>query len=171
MLAPAYLPLDTIQNHLIIVVGADFSAQEIPVATIQRLNPSNKMPKKPQLHLTRREGQAMDVVYRLGEASAAEVLERVDDPPSYSAIRSTLNILEEKGLVKHKMDGQRYVYYPVFEREKASRAALKRLLDTFFGGSPERAMATLLDMSSSRVSAGELQRLSNMIAHARKEGR
>lgn len=129
------------------------------------------MPKKSQLHLSRRESQAMDIVYHLGEASAAEVLERVQDPPSYSAIRSTLCILEEKGLLKHKLDGQRYVYYPAAPREKASRAALTRLLDTFFGGSPERAMAALLGMSSSRVSAGELQRLCNMIADATKEGR
>ncbi|MGI8508925.1 MAG: BlaI/MecI/CopY family transcriptional regulator [Gemmatimonadaceae bacterium] len=129
------------------------------------------MPKKPQLHLSRREGQAMDVIYHLGEASAAEVLERVEDPPSYSAVRSTLNILEEKGLLKHKLDGQRYVYYPALAREKASNAALKRLLDTFFGGSPERAMAALLDLSSARVSASELQQLSNMIADAKREGR
>lgn len=113
----------------------------------------------------------MDVIYHLGEASAAEVLERVEDPPSYSAVRSTLNILEEKGLLKHKLDGQRYVYYPALAREKASSAALKRVLDTFFGGSPERAMAALLDLSSARASASELKRLSNMIADAKKEGR
>ncbi|MGI8546094.1 MAG: BlaI/MecI/CopY family transcriptional regulator [Gemmatimonadaceae bacterium] len=129
------------------------------------------MPKKPQLHLSRRESQAMDVIYHLGEASAAEVLERVDDPPSYSAIRSTLNVLEEKGLVRHKMDGQRYVYYSAFPREKTSRAALARLLDTFFGGSPERAMAALLDMSSSVTSPEERARLSRMITEAKQEGR
>lgn len=129
------------------------------------------MPKKPHVHLSRRESQAMDVIYNLGRASAADVLDRVDDPPSYSAVRSTLNILEAKGLIKHKIDGQRYVYYPTFERDKASRAALTRLLETFFGGSPERAMAALLDMSSARVSAKELERLSNMIDNAKKEGR
>lgn len=113
----------------------------------------------------------MDVIYHLGEASAAEVLPRVQDPPSYSAIRSTLNILEEKELLKHKVDGQRYIYYPAFPREKASRAALTRLLDTFFGGSPERAMAALLDMSSTARSAAERERLLQLIAEAREEGR
>lgn len=132
---------------------------------------SNQMPKKPQLHLSRRESQIMDVIYHLGEASAAEVLERIDDPPGYSAIRSTLTILEEKGLLRHKLDGQRYVYCPAVPRDKASSAALKRLINTFFGGSPERAMAALLEVSSARASASELQRLAKMIANARKEGR
>lgn len=129
------------------------------------------MPKNPQVHLSRRESQAMDVIFHMGEATAADVLDRVQDPPSYSAVRSTLAILEQKKLLRHRLDGQRYVYYPVAPREKASRAALTRLLDTFFGGSPERAMAALLDMSSSRISPTELQRLSEMIDDARREGR
>jgi predicted transcriptional regulator len=128
------------------------------------------MPKKQQLHLSRRESQVMEIIYRLGEAAAADVLGEIDDPPSYSAIRSTLSILVEKGLLRHRQDGPRYVYYPPLPREKASRAALARLLDTFFGGSPERAMAALLDLSSMNMSREELASVERMINEAKRRG-
>ena len=121
--------------------------------------------------LSRRERQIMDVIYRLGQATAAEVLDNLPDAPSYSAVRALLRVLEDKGHVKHAEDGPRYVYVPTVPREKARQSALRQLVNTFFDGSAEQAVAALLDLSSERLSPDELDRLAGVIASARKEGR
>ena len=122
-------------------------------------------------HLSRRERQIMDALFALGRASAAEVLEAMPDPPSYSAVRAMLRLLEEKGLVRHEQEGQRYIYVPTVSRERARRSALTRLVQTFFGGSAEQAVAALLDMERSKLDDAQLDRLANMIEQAKKEGR
>ena len=121
--------------------------------------------------LSRRERQIMDVIYSRGQATAAEVQEGLPDPPSYSAVRAMLRLLEEKGYLRHEQDGPRYVFKPVIGREKASKSALKQMLETFFDGSTEQAVAALLNLSKSKLSDEELDRLSKMIEAARKEGR
>src|SRR6476469_6977063 len=108
------------------------------------------MSENQHLHLRRRERQIMDVVYQLGRATAADVLERIPNPPSYSAVRAMMRVLEEKGVLKHEQDGPRYLYRPVVLREKARRSALKQMLRTFFDGSTEQAVAALLDLSRSK---------------------
>ena len=120
--------------------------------------------------LSRRERQIMDILYQRGKASAAEVREAMEDAPGYSAVRAMLRILEEKGHVKHQAEGLKYVYVPSVGRDKAKRTAVKHLMETFFNGSPENVVAALLDVSSTRLSAEELDRMAQMIAHARKEG-
>jgi predicted transcriptional regulator len=120
--------------------------------------------------LSRRERQIMDVIYRRGRATAAEVLEDLPDPPSYSAVRALLRLLEEKGHVQHEQDGPRYVYAPTVARDRARRSALKHVVRTFFDGSASEAMAALLD-GETRLDDAELDRLSAMIEQARKEGR
>lgn len=122
-------------------------------------------------HLSRRERQIMDVIYRFGQATAQEVREHLPDPPSYSAVRALLRVLEEKGHVAHRQDGPRYVYLPTVPREEARRSALRQLLGTFFDGSAEQAVAALLDMSGRQLSDDELDRLSDLIERARQEGR
>ena len=129
------------------------------------------MPKHPHVNLSRRERQIMDVVYRLGQATAADVLENMPDPPGYSAVRTMLRLLEEKGYLKHDQDGPRYVYLPTISRDKASQSALKQVVQTFFDNSTEQTVAALLDMSKSKMSDEELERLSQLIEKARKEGR
>jgi BlaI family transcriptional regulator, penicillinase repressor len=124
-----------------------------------------------QHRLSRRERQIMDVLYRLGKATAAEIHRDLPDPPSYSAVRAMLRVLEEKGHIRHEAQDLRYVFMPVVAREKARRSALKHLLDTFFEGSPAQAMATLLDVSASDLSPEEFDRLTALIEKARKEGR
>ena len=119
--------------------------------------------------LSRRERQIMEVVYELGRATAADVRERMPDPPSYSAVRAMLRILEDKGHVRHVQDGPRYVFLPTVPREEASETALRRLVRTFFGGSPEGAMAALLDLDGDRLDEDALQRLAEMIEEARRE--
>src|SRR5918911_4967767 len=121
-----------------------------------------------QTQLSRRERQIMDVIYRLGRATAAEVLERLPDPPSYSAVRAMLRILEDKGHVRHEQDGPRYVYVPTVGRDNAKRSALRHILQTFFDGSAEQAISALLDESSSKLSPAELDRLARLIDGARK---
>ncbi len=123
------------------------------------------------MHLSRRERQIMDIAYELGRATVAEVLQRLPDPPSYSAVRATLRILEGKGQLRHKEDGPRYVYLARVPRTKASKSALRRVLHTFFDGSTEAAVAALLDMKSADLSPDELDRLAKMIDHAKQEGR
>ena len=113
----------------------------------------------------------MDIVYRQGRATAAEVLEALPDPPSYSAVRALLRVLEDKGHLRHEQEGASYVYRPTVSRETASRSAVKHLMQTFFGGSAERAMAALLDVSSSKISKEELERIAELIETAKKEGR
>ncbi len=121
--------------------------------------------------LTRRERQIMDIVYRRGRATAAEVLAALPDPPSYSAVRALLRILEEKGNLRHQQEGPRYVFLPTLARDKARRSALKQIVQTFFDGSADQAVAALLDMSQPRLSQADLDRLVRLIGKARKEGR
>jgi len=120
--------------------------------------------------LSRRERQIMDVIYRHGKVTAAEVLADLPDPPSYSAVRAMLRLLEEKGHVRHEQDGPRYVYIPIVTRDKARRSAMRHLVRTFFDGSTEDAVAALLQ-SDSGMSEDELSRLSKLIEGAKKEGR
>ncbi len=129
------------------------------------------MQPQPHIHLTRRERQIMDIVYQRGSASAAEVQESLPDPPSYSAVRAMLRLLEEKGHLRHRQDGPRYVYSATVPRERARRSATRRLLDTFFDGSAAQAVATLLDVSTDDLSEEELERLADLIERARREGR
>src|SRR5262245_49838985 len=121
--------------------------------------------------LSRRERQIMDILYQRGKASAADVREAMGDAPSYSAVRSMLQVLEEKGHVRHQEEGMRYVYLPTVAREKAKRSAVKHLMDTFFGGSPEQTVAALLDVSSTKLTREELERMSEMIEKAKREGK
>jgi predicted transcriptional regulator len=121
-------------------------------------------------NLSRRERQIMDVLYQRQRASAAEIRESLADPPSYSAVRALLRILEEKGHVRHSEKDLRYVYFPTVSRQRVRRAALRHLVETFFDGSAAQAVATLLDPSTARVSEGELERISELIAQARKGG-
>jgi len=129
------------------------------------------MAKRVHLNLSRRERQIMDVIFQRGRATAAEVMENLPDPPGYSAVRATLRILEEKGHVQHEQDGLRYVFVPTMARETAKRSALEHLLRTFFNGSTEQVVATLLDESASKLSEEELNRLAQLIEKARKDGR
>ena len=112
----------------------------------------------------------MEVVYRLGQASVADVLAQIPDPPSYSAIRAMMRLLEEKGHLRHKQQGARYVYLPTQSRETARRSALKHLVRTFFDGSAENAVAALLDLSDKQLSGSELDRIAGMIDAARTKG-
>lgn len=128
-------------------------------------------PKETHLHLSRRERQIMDVIYECGAVSVQEVVDQIPDPPSYSAVRAMLRVLEDKGHVQHREDGPRYVYLPTVPRDEASRSALRQLVRTFFDGSAEQAAAALLDMSGSELSGEELDRLQEAIEQARKEGR
>jgi predicted transcriptional regulator len=121
--------------------------------------------------LSRRERQIMDVLFRLQKATASEVLAELADPPSYSAVRAHLRVLEEKGHVRHEQDGTRYVYAPTLSKAKARRSALKSVVSTFFDGSPEAAMAALLDVSRADLTRDELDRMAALIEQARKEGR
>ena len=120
-------------------------------------------------NLSRRERQIMDVIYHLGEASVADVLEEIPDPPGYNSVRVTLTILERKGHLKHRREGQKYIYKPVFISERASRSALKHLLSIFFEDSTPKILSTLLDMSASNLTEKDLDELSLMIQNAKKE--
>ena len=120
--------------------------------------------------LGRRERQIVEVLYRLGKATVAEVLASLPDPPSYSAVRGMLALLEEKGYVRHKRDGMRYVYAPVIAASKARQSALRQLVSTFFEGSPLAAAAALLEMSDQKLSPEERDHLSALIARREEEG-
>lgn len=121
--------------------------------------------------LSRRERQIMDILYQRGKSSAAEVREAMPDAPSYSAVRAMLRVLEEKGHVKHRSEGLRYVYLPMVAHDKARRSAVKHLVDTFFSDAPEDVVAALLDVSSPHVTREELDRMSEMIERAKREGK
>lgn len=129
------------------------------------------MPPTTFERLPRRERQIMDALYQLGKATVSEVMERLPDPPSYSAVRATLRVLEEKGLVRHRQDGPRYVYLAAVPRDAARRAALQHLVNTFFEGSSERALLALLQMSDTRLPDTDLERLAELIQQAQAEGR
>ncbi|HUK16815.1 MAG TPA: BlaI/MecI/CopY family transcriptional regulator [Bryobacteraceae bacterium] len=121
--------------------------------------------------LSRRERQIMDILYRRGKASAAEVREAMEDAPGYSAVRAMLRVLEDKGHIRHQAEGLRYVYLPVVAREQAKRSAVKHLMNTFFNDSPEQIVAALLDVSSTRLTGEELDRMAALIEKARREGK
>lgn len=123
------------------------------------------------LHLSRRERQIMDIIYRRGQATALEVNKDLPNPPSYSAVRAMLRLLEQKGHLTHVEDGPRYVFKPVVERKKARKSTLQQMLRTFFEGSVTNAVATLLDESEKKLSREELERLDQIIQKAKKEGR
>ena len=119
--------------------------------------------------LTKRERQIMDVLYRLGRATAAEVMERLDGAPGYSTVRTQLRVLERKGHVRHEEEGLRYIYLPTVPRHSARRSALKHLVDTFFDGSTSKAVAALLGGEASRVTDEELARIEDLVRNARME--
>lgn len=121
--------------------------------------------------LSRRERQCLDILFRRGQATVAEVLEELADPPSYSAVRATLNVLVEKGHAQHRQDGPRYLYLPAIAAGSARNAAVQHLIDTFFGGSTEEAVVALLERSDTRVSREAIERITRRIQSARKEGR
>jgi predicted transcriptional regulator len=129
------------------------------------------MPGETLRALSRRERQVMDAVFALGGATVSEVLERLPDGPSYSAIRATLRVLEEKGHVTHEEDGPRYVYRPTVQPEAARTEALQHLVRTFFNNSVEQAAVALLQISDGRLSEPRLERLAQEIEAARREGR
>ena len=119
--------------------------------------------------LTKREREIMDVLYRLGRATAAEVLAGLAGSPHYSTVRTQLRVLEEKGHVRHEEEGLRYVYFPVVARHTARKSALRHLVDTFFDGSAEKAVAALLGGEGSRLSADELDRIADLVSKTRKD--
>jgi predicted transcriptional regulator len=121
--------------------------------------------------LSRRERQIMDILYQRGEASVAEVMEAMSDAPSYSAVRATLRILEDKGHATHREDGPRYVYLPAVRPERAREDALRHVVTTFFSGSPEQAVAALLRMSDTELDDRAVERLRERIRNVREEGR
>ena len=124
--------------------------------------------KEPHYDLSRRERQIMDVIYRRGSATAAEITGDLPDPPTSTAVRTMLRILEDKGHLTHKQDGLRYVYRAVVDREEARESVISHVVRTFFEGSAEQAMATLIDRSGSDLTDAELARLAGLIAKARK---
>jgi BlaI family transcriptional regulator, penicillinase repressor len=128
------------------------------------------MPQTTPFDLGRRERQIMDVVFRLGRATAAEVHAELPDAPTYSAVRGMLRLLEEKGYLRHEQDGPRYVYLPTAEPDEVSQSALRHLLRTFFGGSRTSAMAALLDLDDEPINDREYERLAGLLAQARDPG-
>jgi BlaI family transcriptional regulator, penicillinase repressor len=122
-------------------------------------------------HLSRRERQILDIVYARGEAAAAEVWAALPDAPTRTAVRTLLSILEEKGHLTHRQEGLKYVYTPTRPRDRAGQSALRRVLDTFFDGSLEKAVAAHLGDSAADLSPEELARLAALINQARKKGR
>jgi predicted transcriptional regulator len=126
--------------------------------------------EKKQLHLSRRERQIMDALYRRGHATAAEVHQDLPNRPSYSAVRALLRTLEEKGHLRHEAEGPRYVYRPTVSVERAKRSALRHLLETFFEGSAELAVAALVEGSAATLNQQELDRLSRLIEEAKRKG-
>ena len=126
--------------------------------------------KKPD-PLTRREREIMDILHRRGRATAHEVLAELADPPSYSSVRTFLRLLEERGHLKHLLEGKTYVYSPTVGRRDAQRSAIAHLVETFFDGSVEDAVASLVEASKPKLSNPELERIAALVAKAKKEGR
>jgi predicted transcriptional regulator len=124
-----------------------------------------------QQHLSRRERQIMDALYQAGRATAAEIRAAMPDPPSYSAVRTMLRILEEKGHVRHNLEGPRFVYIPTIARDKAKRSALKHVINTFFDGSASQVMAALFELSPRDLDDEDVARLRKLIDSARTETR
>jgi predicted transcriptional regulator len=118
---------------------------------------------------SRREREIMDALYKLGKGSAAQILEEIADPPTYTAMRSHLTILEKKGHVRHTSDGTRYIYEPLVAREQMGRRAIETLMSTFYGNSVERVVAAMLEQED--IEPETLDRLAKLIAKAKEEGR
>ena len=129
------------------------------------------MARKDEAQLSRRERQIMEIVYRKGNATAADVHDEMPDRPSYSAVRALLRVLEEKGQLRHRQEGPRYVFSPTVPRDRARKSALQRLVGTFFAGSVTDAVAALLDLESAHLDDGELERLSTLVAEAQQKGK
>lgn len=127
------------------------------------------MAKRPPLDVGRRERQIVEAIYRLGEASVADVLNAIPTPPTYSAVRASLAALVEKGILKTRQDGKRYLYRPSAPRDSIRRSALSRLLENFFPGEPTDAVAALLDLSAKSLTPDDLDRMQSLIDQARKE--
>ncbi len=123
----------------------------------------------PHTTLSRRERQIMDILYRLGRATAADVMNEMLGDPHYSTVRTQLRVLEDKGHVRHEEDGPRYVYIPARPRQAAGKSALKHLVNTFFDGSAEKVVTTLLGGDAASISEDELKRIAEIVAKARKE--
>src|SRR4051812_45738592 len=128
------------------------------------------MRKDGHRNLSRRERQIMDVLYQKGRATASEILAGIPDPPTYSAVRAKLRVLEEKGHVRHEEEALRYVYVPTVARDTARKSALRHMVSTFFEGSVEETVAALLDLSAAKLAAKDLAKISAMIETARKQG-
>jgi len=126
------------------------------------------MAKAPPSALSRRERQIMDVLYRRGRATAAEVMGDLPGDPSYSTVRTQLRVLEQKGHVEHQEEGLRYVYVPAVPRRSARKSALRHLVETFFDGSAEQVVAAVLGGEGARISEDELDRIAELVAKARK---
>ena len=129
------------------------------------------MKPTPLLNLSRRERQIMDVVYARGQVTVAEVLEDLPDPPGYSAVRAMLGKLERKQYLRHEEHGPRYVYVPTLPREEVQETALERVMNTFFDGSPSKAVAAILDMSATDLTDAEIDEMAKLIEQARGRGR
>lgn len=132
------------------------------------------MPKRVEKQpdsLSRREREMMNIIFTRGQATATEVMDAMSDPPGYSAVRATLRVLETKGHLRHQHDGTRYIYAPTVNRDKVRVSALDQLLTTFFDGSASTVVATLLERQKGQLTDEELDRLSALIDHARREGR
>jgi len=128
------------------------------------------MPRPLHATLTRRERQIMDILYRRGRATAGQVMDDLPGNPSYSTVRTQLRVLEEKGHVRHEEQGLRYVYMPAVPRYAARKSALRHLVETFFDGSAEKAVAALLGGEAARLSEQDLERIADLVAKTRKEG-
>ena len=124
-----------------------------------------------QTGFSRRERQIMDVIYRKGSATAAEVQDELPDAPGYSTVRTLLGVLERKGHLSHERKGHHYVYSPTVEMSKASSSAIEHVMETFFGGSAAKLVSAVLDMSEADIGAGEYRDILHKIEEARKEGR
>ena len=129
------------------------------------------MPRLVGSALSRREAQILEILYRRGRASVADLRAELPDAPSASAVRKLLDILERRGHVRHESDGTRHLFTPVVTLARARRSALRQLLDTFFGGSAEGAMVALLDLAGGRISEEALERIAQRAARAKSEGR
>jgi BlaI family transcriptional regulator, penicillinase repressor len=149
--------------------SVDFRSLRCYFCTMLLLLQRHRMPKDKHVTLSRRERQMMDVLYARGRATAAEILEALPDPPTYSAVRAKLRVLEEKGHIRHEEESLRYVYLPTVPRDTARRSALRRIVSTFFDGSVEQAVAALLDLSAADLKPSELDRIAQRIAEAKKE--
>jgi BlaI family penicillinase repressor len=138
--------------------------------TVYRDHDQELKMKKPSSHkLSRRERQIMDILYRNGDSTAAQVRDALSDPPSYSAVRAFLRILEEKGWVKHAAQGKRYLFSPAKDREKEKKSALRHIVDTFFDGSARSAVASLMDISDAKLSDEEYESMRALIKKARRK--